>query len=140
MIIWRELQTLVYTALLFLDIDVNVFAAVIGLMTIDTIMGIVKTFFVKELKFQFKQLYLGLAVKSLILLIPMSTAFVSIALGYEEYKWILEWIMKAIVISEFISIITNFLSVKQKKKIDNPDLLSIVLNKIKDKLKKMLNL
>lgn len=140
MIIWREFQTLVYTALLFLDINVNVFGAVIGLMTIDTIMGIVKTFFVKELKFKFKELYLGLVVKSLILLIPMSTALVSIALGYEEYKWLLEWIMKAIVISEFISVITNFIMIKERKKIDNPDLLSIVLKKIKEKLKKMLNL
>ncbi|MFO7970062.1 MAG: phage holin family protein [Candidatus Izemoplasmatales bacterium] len=134
MTIWEKIQGLIYSLLLFLNIDMNMFAGVIGLMILDTVMGGLKSTFIKGMEFDFKIMYLGLIVKSLMLLIPMATAIVSFTLGFEEYEWALQYIFRAIIVSEFISIITNFLSIKKRKNIKNPDILSMFLNFLKEKL------
>lgn len=132
--IWNKFQTLIYTGLIFLNIDVNIFKYVVILMLFDTFMGGLKSTFVKGLQFSFKELYKGIAIKSLLLLIPMATALLSMSLGYMEYKWVLDYVLRAIVVSEFISIITNYLSIRKNENIKNPDVLAMLLNYLKDKL------
>lgn len=134
MTIWEKTQAVIYSLLLFLNIDINMFAGVMGLMILDTMMGGLKSSFIKDMKFSFKVMYLGLIVKSLMLLIPMATAVLSFTLGFEEYEWALQYIFRAIIVSEFISIITNFLSIKKGKDIKNPDIISMFLNFLKEKL------
>ena len=132
--IWNKIQGLIYTLLIFLNIDVDVFQYLVILMLADTFVGGLKATFVTSLQFSFKEMYRGIAVKSLLLLLPMATAILSMALGYEQYAWVLEYMFRAIVVSEFVSIITNFLSIRRNKDIKNPDILSIFLNFLKEKL------
>ena len=132
--IWNKIQGLVYTLLIFLNIDVNVFKYVVILMLADTFMGGLKATLVTSLQFSFRDMYRGISIKSLLLMLPMATALVSIALGYEEFKWVLDYMFRAIVVSEFISIITNYLSIRHNKEIKNPDVLAMFLDFLKEKL------
>jgi len=132
--IWNKIQGLIYTLLIFLNIDVDIFQYLVILMLADTFVGGIKATFVTGLQFSFKNMYRGIAIKSLLLLLPMATAILSMALGYDQYAWVLEYMFRAIVVSEFISIITNFLSIRRNKEIKNPDVLAMLLDFLKEKL------
>lgn len=86
------------------------------------------TFIASKRTFSFKNMYRGIAIKSLLLTLPMTTALVSLALGYDEFKWVLDYMSRAIILSEFISIITNFLSIRYNRQIKNPDVLAMFLS------------
>ena len=134
MVFWNKVQGFVYAGLAFLNINVDIFGILILLMIADTAFGALKSTIIPNLAFNFKAMYIGISVKSVLLLIPMLTALTSIALGYEEYKWILDYVIKAIILSEFISIVTNFLSIRKRENIKSPDILAILLNYLKDKV------
>lgn len=104
-------------------------------MLIDTSLGILKSLYLKELKFTFKKLLWGIVSKSTILLIPMLLALVSLGVGY-DFKWIVDIVLKILIVSEAISSITNILSMKEKKNIENTDYVSKILHAIRDFLKK----
>lgn len=132
---WQEIKTAIYLLFVFLNIDMDIVKILSALMLIDTSLGIMKSLYLKELKFTFKKLLWGIVSKSTILLIPMLLALVSLGVGY-DFKWIVDIVLKILIVSEAISSITNILSMKEKKNIENTDYVSKLLHAIRDFLKK----
>lgn len=132
---WQEIKTAIYLLFAFLNIDMDIVKILSILMLIDTSLGILKSLYLKELKFTFKKLLWGIVSKSTILLIPMLLALVSLGVGY-DFKWIVDIVLKILIVSEAISSITNILSMKEKKNIENTDYVSKILHAIRDFLKK----
>lgn len=131
---WQEIKTIIYIAFAFLNIDMNTVKILSILMAIDTTLGVIKSMYLKELRFTFKKLLWGLVSKSTVLLIPMLLALVSLGLGY-NFKWVMELVLKILIVSEAISSITNILSIKEEKNIENTDYVSRLLYTIRDSLK-----
>lgn len=131
---WQEIKTIIYIAFAFLNIDMNTVKILSMLMAIDTTLGVIKSMYLKELRFTFKKLLWGLVSKSTVLLIPMLLALVSLGLGY-NFKWVVELVLKILIVSEAISSITNILSIKEEKNIENTDYVSRLLHTIRDSLK-----
>jgi hypothetical protein len=64
------------------------------------------------------------------MLIPMLVSLTAMGLGY-EFKWVIESALRLIVLSESISVLTNIISIKQRRNIQNKDYLSLILNIIR---------
>lgn len=131
---WHEIKTLVYVIFTFLNIDMDIVKILSILMAVDTTLGAIKALYLKELRFTFKKLLWGIVSKSTVLLIPMLLALVSLGLGY-DFKWVVDIVLKILIVSEGISSITNILSIKEEKNIENTDYVSKLLHAIRDFLK-----
>lgn len=113
----------------FLVVDSQTFEILFYLMVIDTFFGAVKSIYLK-LGFTFKKLLWGLLTKIGILIIPVTLALLAKGLSF-DFRWFVVLVMHILLISETFSIITNVLSVKQKKEIKNVDFVSILLRAIR---------
>ena len=128
--VWEEIKYLIYGLFAFLQIDIDVVFILGILMMIDTGLGIAKSVIVSKLKFTFAKLLWGLVSKAGILLIPMILALVAKGVGF-DFKWLVEIVLKILVVSEAISGITNILSIKEKKHIKNEDFISKLLHAVR---------
>lgn len=128
---WYEIKTVAYLLFAFLNIDIDIVKTLSVLMIIDTSLGVLKSIFLKELKFTFRKLLWGIVSKSTILLIPMLLALVSMGLGY-DFKWIVDAVLKILIISETISALTNIISIKEERLIENTDYISKLLNAVRN--------
>jgi phage-related holin len=135
----NELKSVVYSVFIFLNIDADVVQILIWLMFIDTLSGILKAF-VLDKAFSFKILLFGICSKLLILLIPMVVALVGkgIAKTY-DFTGVLNCILKILVVSEGLSIITNFYVIKTKKEVKNFDAITLLLSAIRKMFYKIIN-
>jgi phage-related holin len=106
------------------------------LMIIDTISGIIKAIAVDKIKFTFKIFYLGIMSKFVLLLIPITLALIALGLGY-DFTWAVEATLRLIILSEGISIVTNTISIREKKVYENRDYLSIILHWVRSQLIKL---
>ena len=129
----NEIKTALYSCFIFLNIDTDVVQILCYLMLIDTLSGIVKSFSLNK-TFEFKILFFGLCSKLLILLIPMVIALVGKGISKTyDFTSVLDAVLKVLVVSEGLSIITNFYVVKTGKKVKNIDIVTMLLSKIKYK-------
>ena len=99
------------------------------LMLIDTVAGSAKAIYLK-MGFTFKLLFWGLITKIGILIIPITLAVLGKGLSL-DFKWFVILVMDILLISEAFSIVTNCLSMKQKKQIQNVDFVAILLKTIR---------
>lgn len=127
---WQEIKLGLYFIFGVLSVDINIVKWLSILMVIDTVLGVAKAVYVHKLKFTFKKLLWGIVSKATILLIPMILALVALALGF-DFKWLVEIVLKILVVSEAISSITNILSIKERKNIENTDYISKLLHAIR---------
>lgn len=107
-------------------------------MIVDTSLGAIKAIHLDDLRFTFRKLLWGIVSKATILLIPMLLALVSLGLGY-DFKWVVQIVLKILIVSEGISSITNILSIKEKKNIENTDYISKLLHSTRNFLKNKLD-
>ena len=128
--IWTLIKVGLYSLFAFLNVDLDVAHIIMWLMLIDTLTGIIKSIVVGKLMFTFKAFYSGILTKFVLLLIPMLVSLTAMGLGY-EFKWVIESALRLIVLSESISVLTNIISIKQRRNIQNKDYLSIILNIIR---------
>jgi len=128
--IWTLIKVGLYSLFAFLNVDLDVAHIIMWLMLIDTVTGIIKSIVVGKLMFTFKAFYSGILTKFVLLLIPMLVSLTAMGLGY-EFKWVIESALRLIVLSESISVLTNIISIKQRRNIQNKDYLSIILNIIR---------
>jgi len=128
--VWTAIKLGLYSLFAFLNVDIDVAHIIMWLMLIDTITGIIKSIVVTKLKLTFKALYTGILTKLVLLLIPMLVSLTAMGLGY-EFKWVIESALRLIVLSESISVLTNIISIKQRRNIQNKDYLSLILNIIR---------
>lgn len=126
----HEIKLIVYVVFVGLNINVDVVKLLSWLMIIDSFLGVVKTIRIPELTFTFKKLLWGLVSKSFLLLVPVILALCGLALGY-DFKWLVDVVLKILIVSETISSITNILSVREKKEIKNTDYISVMLHAIR---------
>lgn len=119
----------VYALFLYLGMNTDIVKALFILMAIDSFLGVVKALRLGE-KFSFKKLLWGIVTKLSILIIPMVVALVAKGLSF-DFKYFVIAVMDIIAASEGISCITNIISIKSKKKIENADYISMLLNAIK---------
>jgi hypothetical protein len=125
-----ELKTALYGVFLFLNIDTDIVNALIWLMLIDTAFGFTKACVMNE-NVSIKIMWWGLITKTLILLIPMVLALVGKGLKGYDFTPFVDVVLKVLVISEGISIITNMYIIKTKNKVKNIDFVSMLLNAIR---------
>jgi phage-related holin len=128
---WNNIKISLYTIFAFLNIDIKIVEILFYLVIIDMICGIIKSIVVKKLIFNFKDLYLGLLTKFVIILIPMLVSLTALGLGI-EFIWVTELALRLLVLSESISILSNIISIKQRKEVANRDYLSLILNYIRN--------
>lgn len=126
----NELKSLIYGAILFLQIEIDVALILISLMCLDTLFGMIKATLIETLTFSWKALFKGLCVKLIILLIPMTVALVAKGLGMSDFKILVAVVMKALVISEGSSIWNSFLSIKKGEEIKQTDLVAVLIERI----------
>lgn len=125
-----EIKTLVYSLLIYLQMDTMVSLHLMILLGIDTVLGIVKSIVIKELEFDLKSFWFGIVTKMLILLIPAVFSLVMISLG-QNMMWAIDFTLKALVVSEGLSCLTNIASIKTKTVIKNKDFISIILKNLR---------
>lgn len=126
----HEIKLIVYVIFVGLNINVDVVKLLSYLMVIDSVLGVAKTFRIKTLQFSFKKLLWGLVSKAFLLLIPVILALCGLALGY-DFKFLVDIVLKILIMSETISSITNILSIREKKEIRNTDYISVMLHAIR---------
>lgn len=119
----NEFKILVYPVFAYLSINVEVAKILVVLMLIDTATGFVKSLILPSEKTSFKELFAGLVVKSIMLLVPIVLALASKGLGY-DFKLLPDTALRIFIVAETFSIITNFYIMKTGKKIENIDLVS----------------
>jgi len=131
---WNEIKMSFYFLFVYLSIDIDVVKVLIWLMVSDTILGSLKSIFVSKMQFNFNILLLGIITKCTILSVPMILALAALGLGY-DFKFIVEMVMKILIISETISSINNVLSIKDNKAIISTDYISKMLHAVRNFLK-----
>lgn len=133
-----QIKAVIYTAFVFLNIDVDIVKILIALMFLDTCFGIWKAIVLNN-KVKFKTLYFGLTTKTLVLLIPMTLALVGKGLKTYDFTPLVDITLKILVVSEGFSIFTSMYVIKIKKEVENVDLISMLLSSIRKGLLKLIN-
>ena len=126
----NELKSLIYGAILFLQIETDVALIVVILMCLDSLFGMTKAILIETMNFSWKELFKGICIKLIILLIPMTVALVAKGLGMNEFKILVSVVMKALVIAEGSSIWNSFLSIKKGEEIKQTDLVAVLIERI----------
>lgn len=130
--VWHEIAICAYWVFIYLDLDVKVTQILLILMGIDTIVGILKAQRFGR-GFSFKELYFGVATKMLILAAPFVLALVGKGMNY-EFKPFLEAMMRIMLVSEGVSILSSIISIKTGKEIKNYDLITSSLKYARNNL------
>ena len=106
------------------------------IMMSDSFLGIVKALRLGK-KFSFKILLWGLIVKMLILSIPLLLALMGKGLEL-DFTGFLVVVMNIIIVSESISCVTNIISIKTQKQLENTDYITMLLHIIKKTLEALI--
>jgi hypothetical protein len=135
---WNEIKIAIYFLFVYLSLDIDVVKVLIWLMVSDTVLGSLKSIFVTKMRFNFNILLFGIVAKCAILSVPMILALAALGLGY-DFKFLVEMVMKILIISETISAINNVLSIKDNNEILSTDYISKMLHAIRDFFKSYLD-
>lgn len=134
---WVAFKGFIYGAFVFLDIDFNVVSLLAILMAVDTVLGIFKVVALGK-KFSFKKLIWGMITKVSVLIVPMILALTAKALSF-DFTWFVNAVLDILVVAEAFSAITNVISIKEKKELENTDFITQLLKRIRRGLKSMIN-
>lgn len=129
-----QLKTFIFGLLLFLQIDKQIAFILVVLIFTDMLVGGLKALSLQTVKFSIKTFYAGLIRKSLLLIIIMVLALISKGLGFSDFRLMVDVVMKAMILSEGISVINNIRSVFDKKDHKSTDFISEIITKISNYL------
>lgn len=130
--IW--IKTFIIMIFTFLEIRWEVTSLLAGLILIDTISGVLKVIRLK-LGFTISELYWGLTTKMLILLVPHLIALIGKIFDL-DWIYLVNLIIYVMIANDFTSILTNILSIKNKRVYRNFDFITLLFQWIKDFLRK----
>lgn len=130
------IKAFIYGVFLFLDIDIDIVKILGILMAIDTVLGIIKTVRLGK-KFSFKILIWGMITKVSILIVPMILALVAKGLSF-DFRWFVNAVLNILVVAEAFSSITNIISIKENKELENSDFITQLLHNIRKGLHKVI--
>lgn len=119
----------VYSFFAYLGIDGSVVEILFLLMCTDTVLGAIKAIRLGN-QFSFKKLLWGIVTKLSVLVIPMVIALVAKGLSF-NFKWFVLAILNILIVAEGFSAISNILSIKTKKNVENTDFISMMLKAIR---------
>lgn len=131
------IKTFLYGIFIFLDLDVDTVKILAIMMAIDTVLGVLKALKLGN-KISFKKLLFGLITKASVLIIPMILALTAKALSF-DFTWFVNAVLNILVIAEAFSSITNILSIRQGKNLENGDFITKLLHSVRNGLGKLLN-
>jgi len=116
-----------FFALINLNYDLAIFlcAAII----IDMALGVIKVIILNE-KISPKLFIFGFATKLVLLIIPFTVAVLGIALNM-NFTWTADLAVRVLLANECLSILANTLSIKNRKKVENIDLVTIFIGWIR---------
>jgi len=135
---WYELKAFLYLIFVSLSIDIDIAKTLSLLMIIDTVLGVSKTLRIKKITFDFKELLWGIVSKCTVILIPILLAVTALGLGF-DFTLLVNVVFKILIVNETISALTNILSIKKRKNIKNTDYVSLLIYKLKNFLKNIVN-
>lgn len=130
-------KTFIYGIFMFLDIDVNTVKILAILMAVDTVLGIFKAIRLKQ-KVSFKKLVWGMITKVSVLIVPMILALVAKALSF-DFTWFVNAVLNILVLAEAFSSISNIISIKEGKQIENQDFITKLLHSVRVGLSRIIN-
>lgn len=131
------MKTFMYGIFIFLDIDVNIVKILAILMSVDTVLGIFKSIRLKR-KISFKKLVWGMITKVSVLIVPMILALVAKTLSF-DFTWFVNAVLNILVLAEAFSSISNIISIKEGKEVQNQDFITKLLNTVRAGLSKIIN-
>ncbi|MFC0656925.1 phage holin family protein [Mongoliitalea lutea] len=114
----------------FLEMRWEVTSLLTGLIFLDTITGALKA---KRLGIGFRkdELWWGITIKILILMIPHLMALIGKIMGL-DWVALVNLVVYIMIANEFTSILTNILSIKKKELYKNFDFIELLFNWLKD--------
>ena len=118
----NELKALLYALFIYLGIKTGIVEILFYLMIIDSILGILKALRLGN-KFSFVILGYGMISKLTILIVPMIVALVGKGLQMDFTYFVIATI-NILIVNEGISCITNILTIRTKKQIENTDFMT----------------
>jgi hypothetical protein len=118
-------KSLVYALFIYLGMKTGTVKILAVLMACDSFLGIIKALRLGH-KFSFKRLGWGMVSKLSLLFIPMVIALMGKGLNFNFNLFIIATI-NILIVNEGISCITNILSIKTKKHVENADYITKML-------------
>lgn len=125
-------KSLLYALFVYLGIKTGTVIVLFVLMTLDSFLGIFKALRLGK-KFSFKVLGWGMVSKLSVLIIPMILALMGKGLSF-DFSYFVVAVLNIIIVSEGISCVTNILSIKTKKQIENADYVTKLLQGVRNGL------
>jgi len=131
------IKTFLFGVFLFLEIDTNIVTILAILMAIDTFLGVIKAI---RLKFQltFKRLIWGMITKVSVLIVPMILALVAKGLNF-DFTWFVSAVLNILILSEAFSTLSNIISIKEGRLIENTDFITKLLHTVRQTLANIIN-
>lgn len=126
----------IYAIFAWLGISIEAFGILIGLMCIDSIVGIIKSLRLGK-KFSFGTLLWGYTLKLCFLIIPLVVSLLGKSLGY-DFAIAVNITISILSVAEVYSIIGNIYSAKTRVEIERIDAISLLLKSLRTLLEKIL--
>ena len=130
-----------YSFFVLININYDLAIFLCFAMFFDMGFGIAKSLVLGD-KISKKVFLLGFFVKLLILLLPFTVAVLAMALNF-DFRLLADFAIRLLLANECLSILANFLSIKNKKRVENVDIISTFIDWIRKMslvaIEKMLN-
>ena len=124
------------TLLNYLDLDHEAIFILSALLVVDTVTGVMKVVAMKD-KPTSTRLANGIISKGLLFLVPLIVALMAKGLDLDLVIFV-KSVVSLLIISESYSVLGNIYTVIYKKKVEEFDVMSIILKKIRALLNKIL--
>lgn len=131
---WNEIKAFIYGIFIYFQIDKEIALILIILIFADMIVGALKSIFITTMKFSIEKFWKGLLKKVMLLIIVMVLALVSKGLGFDDFKIMVETVMKIMLLNEGLSVINGIRSIYDRKEHKNNDFISLLITKIENYL------
>jgi len=128
------IKNLIYVPILWVGLPIENYGILFVLMVIDIITGVIASYVINGKHSLKSHIFAsGVTSKLLMLTVPLVLALVAKGVGIDIIK-VATHALSLFVLSEGYSIIGNYISIKQKKYVEEFDAMSFVLRKIQESI------
>ena len=126
----NEIKTLLYSFLVYLNIDHDIVIILITLIFTDMLVGAIKSVALPSMSFSIAVFWTGLIKKSILLIIVMVLALTAKGLGFNNFRLLVTTVIKIMILNECISIFNSCRSILDKKQHKSSDFISKLIELI----------
>ena len=130
-------KTSLYILFVYLGIETGIVKVLFWMMVLDSVFGVIKALRLGQ-KFSFKILGWGMVTKLTMLVVPMVLALMGKGLSF-DFNYFVVAVLNILIVNEGISCITNMISIKTGKKVENTDYITRLLEVVRKALAAMLH-